>query len=264
MYGDMMDYLTAYLAGVIFICGLCIGSFLNVVIWRLPRGESAAAGRSRCTACGHTLAWYDLFPLFSFFCLGGCCRYCRAPISRRYPLVEFLTGVVFVLVFLQTGLTWFLAKYLFLCAILIAVAFIDLDTQLIPDSLIITGLVGGVLLDLLAGSPGWKSALIGALVSGGFLLAAACFSDLLLKKEGMGGGDIKLALLTGLFLGWPWGPLGLLLGIFACGLLLIPLLLFKKVRAEQAIPFGPFIALGTIISLLWGEGILAWYLQLCL
>lgn len=242
---------------IIFIFGICIGSFLNVVIYRLPHQESIAAGHSHCTSCGHTLAWYDLFPLFSYLFLRGRCRYCQAKISFRYPAVEFLTGALFVLVFMKYGLTLALLKYLFLSALLIAVAFIDIDTYIIPNSLVLTGLVGGVLLSLLTRDVTPLAAILGLAITGGFLLLVVMISN-----GGMGGGDMKLAAVTGLFLGWPLGPLGLFLGICTGGIYSIFLLISGKKGRKDPIPFGPFIVLGTVISMLCGQGLLAWYFNL--
>lgn len=191
---------------VVFLIGLCVGSFLNAVIYRLPRRESFITGRSRCPLCGHTLAWYDLLPLLSFLILLGRCRYCRAVISPRYPLIELLTGALFALLYLSFGLTAAFVKYAFFAAFLIVVSMIDLEHYIVPDRLVTAGLAGGILLGVLSRDRGLFSALLGAGVAAGFLLLVA-----LLSKGGMGGGDIKLAFVTGLFLGWPLGPLGIFL-----------------------------------------------------
>lgn len=244
------------LAAFITFLGLCVGSFLNVVIYRLPHGESVCLGRSRCPVCGQTLAWYDLAPLFSYLALRRKCRYCRTGISRRYPLVELLTGVVFVGLYYHFGPTPVLAKYLFLVAVLIAVTFIDLDHCLIPNQLVLAGLIGGVISMPLAGDVRIQSALLGALIGSGFLLLVAIAS-----KGGMGGGDVKLAAVTGFFLGWPLGPLGLYFGICLGGIAGIMLLLLGIKKRKDAIPFGPYIVLGTMVALLWGNRILGWYLQ---
>jgi leader peptidase (prepilin peptidase)/N-methyltransferase len=240
----------------VFILGLCIGSFLNVVIYRLPRGESITLERSQCASCGKQLRWYELIPLFSYLFLRGRCRTCHEPISLRYPIVELLTAITFALVFLQFGLTLELLKYLFLSALLVAISFIDLEYFIIPNSLIIIGLVGGVILNIAAQDVGFVSALAGLLVTSGFLLLIA-----LASKGGMGGGDIKLVAVTGLFLGWPLGPFGLILGAVIGGMIAVVLLLFRIKGRKDPLPFGPFIALGTFISILYGSQIINWYLQ---
>jgi len=239
----------------LFFIGLCIGSFLNVVIYRLPRGESIALDRSHCPVCGKTLAWYDLIPVFSYLLLLGKCRACGAPISPRYPLVEFLSGLVTAVLFFYFGATAVFVKYLFLCLLLMVVFFIDLEHYIIPNSLVIIGLIGGIVLNIAAGDVGFISALIGMLVTSGFLLIVA-----LVSRGGIGGGDIKLAAVTGLFLGWPLGPLSLFLGILAAGILAIFLLLLKKKGRKDPIPFGPFIVLGTIIAAFYGNQLINWYL----
>lgn len=236
------------------VFGLFAGSFLNVLIYRLPRGEQVTGGRSRCPACAHALAWFDLAPVLSFIFLQGRCRHCLARISLRYPLVELLTGAVFAALLLRFGLTPALAKYLFLGAVLIAASLIDLEHYLIPDRLVLAGLFGGVVLGVLARDVGLLSALLGAAVGGGVLLLIAVLSG-----GGMGGGDIKLAAVTGLFLGWPLGPLGLFAGACLGGLLGVFLLVFKLKGRKDPLPFGPFIALGTLLSLLGGKEFLAWY-----
>jgi len=129
---------------ILFFIGLCIGSFLNVVIYRLPRGESIALDRSHCPVCGKTLAWYDLIPVFSYLLLLGKCRACGAPISPRYLLVEFLSGLVTAVLFFYFGATAVFVKYLFLCLLLMVVFFIDLEHYIIPNSLVIVGLIGGI------------------------------------------------------------------------------------------------------------------------
>ncbi len=243
-------------AVIITLLGMCIGSFLNVVIYRLPRGESILWGRSRCPACGHGLAWYDLLPVVSFILLRGRCRTCGARISWLYPGVELLTGLLFLVLFWRFGVTAALTKYLFLSAVLIAATFIDLQHYLIPDSLVITALVGGIVLGTATGDVGAISALVGAAASGGFLFLVAVLSG-----GGMGGGDIKLAFVTGLFLGWPLAQLGLFIGICLGGVLAVVLLAFRIKGRKDPIPFGPFIALGSIIALLWGNGIIGWYFR---
>ena len=255
--GSILDAFYFFCLFFLFILGLCIGSFLNVVIYRLPRGESIVSERSHCASCGKQLCWYELIPLFSYLFLCGRCRTCHQQISPRYPLVELLTGIIFALVFLQFGLTLELLKYLFLSALLVAISFIDLEHLIIPNSLVIIGLVSGLILNIAARDVGLVSALIGILVTSGFLLLVA-----LLSKEGMGGGDIKLAAVTGLFLGWPLAPLGLFLGAGLGGIVAIILLLSGLKGRKDPLPFGPFISLGTMIAFLYGPIIVNWYLHL--
>jgi len=238
-----------------FLLGLFIGSFLNVVIYRLPRGETVVWGRSYCPACGRTLAWYDLIPVLSYLFLRGRCRYCRLPISPRYPIVELVTGVVFTTLFYNFGLSWILVKYLFLGAVLVAASLIDLEHYLIPDCLVVTGACGGIFLSLLARDVGFWSSLWGAAAAAGFLLLVAVIS-----KGGMGGGDVKLAGMVGLFLGWPLASLALFLSLVTGGLLGIYLLISGCKKRQDPVPFAPFIAIGVILALLFGMKIVNWYL----
>ncbi len=238
-------------AVVITVFGLIIGSFLNVVIYRLPRGESIVTGRSHCTNCGNVIAWYDLLPLVSYLLLGGRCRHCKTAISWRYPLVECLTAGLFLALYLHFGLRITLVKYLFLAALLVAVSFIDMEHFIIPNSLILAGAIYGVGVSFFVRDIGFQSALLGAVFCSVFLLLVKMIS-----RGGMGLGDIKLVIVTGLFLGWPQGFVGLLAGACLGGLLGIVLIVTGLKGRKDPVPFGPFIALGTIIALFWGREIL--------
>jgi leader peptidase (prepilin peptidase)/N-methyltransferase len=242
---------TVFFAVVVALLGLCVGSFLNVVIYRLPRGESIVSGRSHCTHCDKAIAWYDLIPLLSYLLLGGRCRYCKTVISRCYPLVECLTAGLFLALFLHFGLHPILSKYLFLTALLVAVSFIDLEHFLIPNRLVLAGVILGIGFDFFIPDISFWSALLGAVTCSGFLFLVA-----LVSRGGMGLGDVKLAVVTGLFLGWPEGPVGLLAGVCAGGLLGIVLLATGIKGRKDPVPFGPFIALGAMIALFWGREIL--------
>ena len=239
-----------FYAIVIIVLGLCIGSFINVVIYRLPRGESIVTGRSHCTFCRNMIAWYDLFPLVSYLLLGGRCRNCRAPISQRYPLVECLTAGLFLALYLHFGLTAALLKYLFLTALMVAVSFIDMEYFIIPNSLVLSGVIFGIGIIFFVHDISLWSALLGAISCSGLLLLVS-----LVSQGGMGLGDVKLSLVTGLFLGWPLGPVGLLSGVCAGGLVGITLLVTGLKGRKDPIPFGPFIVLGAMIALFWGREI---------
>ncbi|MGQ9497209.1 MAG: prepilin peptidase [Desulfotomaculales bacterium] len=246
-------------AWIFFLLGLSIGSFLNVVIYRLLRGESVLGGRSRCPACGRALGWCDLVPVLSYLLLRGKCRYCRAPISPRYPAVELLTGAVFAALFYRFGPTPALAKYLFLGAVLIAAAFIDLEHYLIPDRLVLAGVAGAVILGFAARDMGIWPTLAGCAAGAGFLSVVAVIS-----KGGMGGGDVKLAAVVGLFLGWPLVALALLLAVVVGGLAAAVFLLLGIKGRKDPVPFAPFIAAGTLAAILWGPHIIDWYQQVFL
>ncbi|ADL08655.1 prepilin peptidase [Thermosediminibacter oceani] len=248
-----------FMVGFFFLLGLFTGSFLNVVIYRLPRGETVVWGRSRCPACEHVLAWCDLVPVASYLALRGRCRYCGARISPRYPVVELLTGAVFAALFYRYGPVPALVKYLFLGAVLIAAAFIDLEHYLIPDRLVLAGFAAAIVLGFAARDVGVWSSLAGSAAGAGFLFAIVVFS-----KGGMGCGDVKLAAVAGLFIGWPLAALALFLAVITGGLVAAVLLLFRLKGPKDAIPFGPFIAAGTLAAALWGSHIIDWYKQVFL
>ncbi|WP_258359258.1 prepilin peptidase [Moorella sulfitireducens] len=243
------------MTALFFLAGLLTGSFLNVVVYRLPRGETVVWGRSYCPACRRSLAWYDLIPILSYLFLRGRCRYCRLPISPRYPIVELVTGVVFTTLFYNFGLSWILAKYLFLSAVLVAASFIDLEHYLIPDSLVVTGACGGILLSLLARDVGFWAALGGIAAAAGFLLLVAVISN-----GGMGGGDVKLAGMVGLYLGLPLAAVALFLSLITGGLAGVCLLVSGRKKRQDPLPFAPYIAAGGLLALLFGKEILHWYL----
>jgi len=237
-----------------FLLGLMVGSFLNVVIYRLPRGEGIVWGRSRCPACGETLRWYDLIPLLSYIWLRGRCRYCSGPISWRYPLVELLSGLLVLAVAYRFGPSFVALKYYFLLACLLVASFTDLEHYLIPNRLVLVMLVLSLPLGLLARDVDFRSALLGAGVTGGFLSFLALISPL-------GGGDVKLSAVVGLYLGWPWTFLGMFLGCFLAGVVGLILMALGIKRRKDFIPLGPFLALGFFLSLFYGKEIWAWYLR---
>ncbi len=198
---------------ILLILGLVLGSFYNVCIYRLPREESIVWPGSRCPHCRHPLSVLDNLPLVSFLLLKGSCRYCQTPISYQYPLVEGVTGLATVLIGWKFGLSWAFLQALLLVSALLIVSFIDLSHQIIPDWITYPGIGIGLIFSWLTGLPGWWSSLIGLLVGGGLLWLLAVGYELLAKKEGMGGGDIKLLAMIGAFLGWPGVLVTLLLGL---------------------------------------------------
>jgi leader peptidase (prepilin peptidase)/N-methyltransferase len=244
-----------------FFLGSCLGSFLNVCIYRMPRELSIVRPRSRCPGCSRQIAWYDNIPLLSFLALGAKCRHCKAPISWRYPLVEGLTGAAAVGVFARFGMGAVGLVYLaFVCA-LIASSFIDFEFQIIPDEISLGGLAVGVaasaLLPALHGADSrWVSlgrSVLGLLVGGGLLYATGLLGDFLFRKESMGGGDIKLLAMAGSILGWKLVALTFFLSpILAIG----PGLLVLLLKRSHVIPYGPFLSVGLIVSLFAGPEIL--------
>lgn len=248
------------LIALVSIAGLLMGSFFNVCIYRVPRDQSIVKPASRCTSCGTRLAWRDLMPVISWISLGGKCRYCKSPISYRYTLVELLTGLIFVVLYLKFGISGSFLTYAILCSILIIATLIDLDFQIIPDGLVLTGAIFALLLIPAGLSVHWKDALLGMLAGGGTFLLIALLSSWILKKEGMGGGDIKLMGMIGLFIGWKLTALSILLSIYAGGIIGGLLMLLRKKKRGDAIPYGPFIAAGTVIAILYGNDLIQWYI----
>ncbi len=246
---------------ILLIVGLLLGSFFNVCIYRIPKEESIAFPPSHCGSCNHALKPTDLIPVISYVLLKGKCRYCSQKISVQYPLVELLTAALFVWVYMVYGVSFSFLVVSFLTALLIIMTFIDLEHQIIPDGLVITGLIGGAVFLATGISVSWLNGLLGLLVGGGSFYFVAVLSEWILKKEGMGGGDIKLMAVIGLILGWKLTLLAILLSVYTGGLIGGGLLLFKIKKRGEHIPFGPFIAVGTFAAALYGNQILAWYLS---
>jgi leader peptidase (prepilin peptidase)/N-methyltransferase len=245
------------MAALPLVFGLLVGSFLNVVIARVPEGRSVWAPRSACPRCGALIAWYDNIPLVSFLVLRGRCRGCRAGIPWRYPIVEAATGGAFALAYVLLGPTPKFLVAAVLLGALIAITAIDLRHQIIPDVISLPGIVVGFVANsLLPGGVGWLDSLIGIAVGGGIFLVI-----ILVSGGGMGGGDMKLGAMLGAFLGWKLGLLALLLGVLSGGAVAVVLLLLGRKGRKDAIPFGPYLALGGAIALLWGDQVLTWYLS---
>ncbi|MFZ2397906.1 MAG: prepilin peptidase [Smithella sp.] len=236
-----------------FIFGAAIGSFLNVCIFRLPAETSIVKPRSQCPHCKHPLRYYDNIPLISFFFLRGKCRDCGGAISWRYPLVELITALLALLLFIKFGLTLkFLVFFIFI-AVLIVITFIDLDHQIIPDILTLPGIPIFFLAAIFLVKIPWMEALIGLLIGGGVLLAIAFVYELLTKREGMGGGDIKLLAMIGGFLGWKSLIFVLLFSSFSGAIVGITAMIIKKQDMKYAVPFGPFLSAAAVAYLFWGD-----------
>ena len=244
----------------LFILGLVLGSFYNVCIYRLPREESIVWPGSRCPHCRHPLSILDNLPLVSFLLLKGACRYCPAPISCQYPLIEGMTGLATVMIGWKFGLSWAFLQALLLFGALLVISVIDLSHQIIPDLISYPGIGIGLVFSWLTGSPGLWSSWIGLLLGGGLLWLLALGYQMVAGKEGMGGGDIKLLAMIGAFLGWPGVLVTLLLGSFLGTLVGLALILIWKKDRTHAVPFGPFLSLGAVIHLFFGTILLNWYL----
>jgi len=254
---------------VLFAFGLCIGSFLNVLIYRLPKSQSIVSPGSRCPTCGTPIHGYDNIPLISYALLAGTCRHCRAPISVRYPLVEGLTGALFALSYAQVNPARFYSSYtgvlvlihhLTFVSFLIPILFIDLDHQIIPNELSYPLLAGGVVFGLLLRAP--FPVLLGAGMGAGLFLLIVGLSWLFLRQMGMGMGDVKLAAAMGAFLGWKLALLAFFVS-FLLGAVIAAVLLALKLRGRRdRIPFGPFLVAAGLISLFLGNRLIQFYLGL--
>ena len=238
--------------------GLCIGSFLNVVIYRLPLGQSLATPPSRCRKCGYSLRWFDNIPLLSWVFLRGRCRKCGINVSWQYPVVELVTGVLFVLVVWLTPPGPLLASRLLLVCILIALFGIDLEHQILPNVITLPGIAIGVLLSLIA-PPGWKDSLIGVLLGGGILYAIAGAYYLWRREEGMGMGDVKMLAMLGAFLGWKAVLVTVILASFAGAFVGLAMMAVQRGSMKYALPFGTFLAIGAVVAMFVGEPLVAWY-----
>jgi len=246
---------------LIFTCmllGLIFGSFSNVLVYRIPRGESIALPASHCPSCEHPLAWYDNIPLVSWLVLQGHCRYCEAVIPVRYPLLELCIGLTwgFLAWYFGWGVT--LVMSLVLSQMLWVLAWIDLETGLLPDAITFPGIAAGMIFGLISGH--LQDSIIGAVAGYGVFWLVARVFLLLTKREGMGYGDFKLLAMLGAFLGWQALPFIIFLASF-CGAMIGSIyLLLTHQRAQAQIPFGPYLALSGMIWLLWGSDLLGWYL----
>jgi leader peptidase (prepilin peptidase) / N-methyltransferase len=244
------------------VLGLAVGSFLNVVIWRVPRKEPVAAGRSRCPRCDEHIRARDLVPLVSWFALDGRCRDCDARIPARYPLVELGCAVLFGLVAVRFDATWELPAFLVLAATLLAVSVIDLEHYIVPNRIVFpVSALSVPLLALGVLGDGGMADLQRAVLAGlaGF---AVLFTLHMISPRGLGMGDVRLAFVLGLYLGWlgwGWLALGLFLG-FLLGAVIGLLLVVARLRARtEHIPFAPFLSAGAVVAVLWGQPLLDWY-----
>ncbi len=237
------------------VLGLSVGSFLNVCVGRLPRGESLIRPRSRCPRCGAAIAWYDNIPVFSWLVLRGRCRSCREPISWTYPALELLTAAIWVGLAAVYGPTWHALQGAVLFSLLLAIALIDGQHYLIPDALSLGGLGAGLALSLLPGSPTPLNAVLGASLGFGVLLVVGILGEWAFRKPAMGGGDMKMMAMVGAFL----GPAGAMLTIFLGAV--VGTIVFGPVslKTKKDVPFGVFLALGAVIAFLFGDAIVEGY-----
>jgi leader peptidase (prepilin peptidase)/N-methyltransferase len=252
----------------VFILGTLIGSFLNVCIYRIPRKMSLLYPSSRCTSCGNPIKFYDNIPIVSYLILQGKCRHCRAHYSARYLFIEAFNGVLYVLVVMRYGVEWSALFYCVFVSVMIVIFFIDLDLQIIPDIITLPGILLGLILGgFILPDPfarhvplGIKTSFIGAVAGFSFFYLTAIIGRAVFKKDAMGGGDIKMMAMIGAFLGWK----GVILTTFVAslfGALLGTLMIVFSDKGEK-VPFGPYLAFGSCVSVFSGQEILNSYLRL--
>lgn len=247
---------------VAFIFGACIGSFLNVCIYRIPAGVSIVHPGSSCPHCKSTIHFYDNIPILSWLLLMGRCRHCKASIALRYPFIEFLSGLFALACVAVFGPTLHGLLVFIFVATLIVVTFIDLDHRIIPDVITLPGIPIFFILAFAIPTVTWLEGAIGILIGGGSLFAVAWLYHTMTNREGMGGGDIKLLAMMGAVIGWK----GVLFTIFAASAIGTVVGLLTMIKSSKgmrlAIPFGPFLATGAIIYLFFGKAIIYWYTNL--
>ena len=255
------------LFSLLFIFGACIGSFLNVVIFRLPKNMSLFVPASHCFACKTPVKISDNIPILGYFILRGKCRTCKTSFSSRYALVEFFSAIITCLFFYLFNFSEYFFIYTSLTYALIAITFIDLDHLIIPNGFILLGLLSIFILYFFKLIPlEWKDGLLGAIVFGGFLFLLGFFGELILKKESIGFGDVKLGIVLGGLIGFKSSVLALYLSFFAAAVGIVFLMGLKKINRSNPIPFGPYISLGSLLTILTstqnGENIIInWYIR---
>ena len=246
----------------IFVMGLCIGSFLNVCIYRLPLSKSIIHPGSMCSNCGTPIAYYDNIPVLSYLWLKGRCRQCRTKIPLRYPMVELLAGLLALGTYLRFGQPIESLVYFLFFAVLVVVTFIDLDHRIIPDIITLPGIPICFAASFALSEITYKESLLGIVIGGGSLFLVAWTYSIITKKEGMGGGDIKLLAMMGAIVGWK----GVLFTIFVASLAgtLAGLAVMLQTRKDMklAVPFGPFLSIGCIAYIFFGTPLIAWYFDL--
>lgn len=244
------------------VFGMVVGSFLNVCICRMPNDQSVVSPPSHCPNCSYQIRWYDNIPVFSYLFLRGKCRGCGVHISLQYPLVELLNGILTLMLFLRFGPTLAFATLFIFCSALVVITFIDIEHQIIPDEISLSGIVIGFVLSFFLAGHSWLNSLLGILLGGGSLLLVAYLYQWLTGKEGMGGGDIKLLAMMGAFLGWKSIPFIIFASSLVGSVVGISMMLFQKKDSKLAIPFGPYLAFGAVLYIFYGKTLIQWYLSL--
>lgn len=244
---------------LVLALGLVVGSFGNVVIHRVPRRESIAFPGSRCPACGGAIPWYLNVPVLSWLVLRGRCRECSARISLRYPLVEAVTGLLFLAAWLRWGLSWASAAACLFGALTLFLALIDLEHQLLPDALTYPGIALGLATCWFTPWTTWRESLLGTVMGGLLPMAVLLFWEKILNRDGMGWGDVKLMAMVGAFLGWRGALLTLLLGSVLGTVVGGAWLALRRRDAQTPLPFGTFLGAAALITLYFGDLIWRWY-----
>ncbi|RDY23600.1 prepilin peptidase [Romboutsia maritimum] len=257
-----MEYI---IKGYIFMIGIIFGSFFNVCIYRIPKNESIVNPPSHCTSCNTRLKPIDLIPIISYICSKRKCRYCKEKISIRYSLVEFITGILFLLVYNLYGFTLKTPYFLLLVSLLIIITFVDIEYFIILDELLILGAIFAFISNMFGVQINIIDCVLGAIISGVGMLTLIKLIEIIIRKECMGRGDIKLFGMIGLFLGVKDGLLTILISIYVgaiYGLVVILYSKIKKTKYNSMIPYGPFISISAIIVMIYGNNIIDWYISL--
>ncbi|RJR27526.1 MAG: prepilin peptidase [Desulfobacteraceae bacterium] len=251
------------LAGIISILlGLCLGSFLNVCIYRLPLKKSLIKPPSHCPACGSPVRFYDNIPVISYLILGGRCRRCSQRISLQYPLVEILAACLSFFLFIRYGLSYQYLLFLVFFLALVTVSFIDLEHQIIPDGIVLPGMVLGLGVSHFFPQMSFLDSLLGAVAGAGGLYLVAYMYEVLTGKEGMGFGDLNLLAMIGAWVGWKALPMIVFFSSFTGAIAGSAYLLLARKGLRVRIPFGPFLSLGTMIYVFFGRELMRFYLSL--
>jgi leader peptidase (prepilin peptidase)/N-methyltransferase len=244
---------------IIFVLGTLLGSFVNVCIYRLPQRLSIIFPGSHCPSCQEALRPWQNIPLLSYVLLGGRCATCKTTISLCYPLVELCNGLLYIFLYYQYHLSVQGLVFALLTTALLIVSCIDLVYMIIPDVITLPGIVVGLCTSLWLTPVGVGNAVLGVLLGGGLFLLMAVLSVVILQREGMGGGDIKLIAMIGAFLGWHAVFVTIFLGAVLGALVGIILMLVRLKGRKEPLPFGPFLALGAFLAMVWGDTMLTWY-----
>jgi leader peptidase (prepilin peptidase)/N-methyltransferase len=246
---------------VIFILGILCGSFANVCIYRLPQRLSVVFPGSHCPACQEALRPWQNIPVLSYLMLRGQCATCKTAISPRYPLIELSNGLLYIFLYYHYHFSVQGLVLALLATVLLIVSCIDLAHTIIPDAITLPGIVVGIGASLWLTPVGGRNAVLGAVLGGGLFLLMAVLSVVILKREGMGGGDIKLIAMLGAFLGWQAVLVTIFLAAVLGGCVGLALILLRRKERREPLPFGPFLALGALLAMVWGDTIVTWYLS---